>query len=151
MCETTMHVGGVRVRWNILYTDRDRIHLQFTMWILPLCCRHNVKQSWLKKNWGAKTNHLVRLKKNPVKAKIKALQRLTMDCFHFLNDDKNWNVFRYDTSVIGFSIPVHLQNLFSFWFFSSANMNIMLTTVVKTHHLSRVYGDVGVRLKTTRL
>lgn len=97
MCETTMHVGWVSVRWNILYTDRDRIRLQFTMWILPLCCRHNVKQSWLKKlrRQNKSTVHLVRLKKK-VKAKINALQRLTMDCFHFLNDDKNWNVFRYD-------------------------------------------------------
>lgn len=63
-----------------------------------------------------------------------------MDCFHFLNDDKNWNVCRFHTSVIGFSIPVQLPVSFKFlfWFFSSANMNIMLTTVVKTHRLSRV-------------
>lgn len=89
------------------------------------------------------TNQLftvVRLDKKKKKSKIKALQRLTMDSFRFLNNDKNWNVFRYDTSVIGFSIPVHLpvKLKFLFWFFSSANMNIMLTTVVKTHHLSRV-------------
>lgn len=74
-----------------------------------------------------------------------------MNCFHFLIDVKNWNVFRYDTSIIGFLIPVHLQILFLFWFFSSANMNIMLTTVVKTHRLSRVYNNVCVKLKTIRL
>lgn len=37
-----------------------------------------------------------------------------MDCFHFLNDDKNWNVCRFHTSVIGFSIPVQLPVSFKF-------------------------------------
>lgn len=35
-----------------LYTDR--IHLQFTTWLLPLCCRHNVKTELILRNWGDK-------------------------------------------------------------------------------------------------
>lgn len=46
-------------------------------------------------------------------------------------------------------------NVFIFWFLSSANMNIMLTTVVKTHSTDIqavcvcVCGNVCVRLKTS--
>lgn len=41
--KSTMHVGGVGVRWNILYTNTHWRVCE--SWVLPLCWRHNAKQN----------------------------------------------------------------------------------------------------------
>lgn len=51
VCETTMHVRWVNVRSNILYTDRDSIHLQFTTYEPQVNFTTLLQAQWKKDSW----------------------------------------------------------------------------------------------------
>lgn len=104
-------------------------------WVLPLCCRHNEEQRSRKLR-----RHTNRPLEQNGKVKEKPFRdwRWIVSTFWMMIKTGMFADFTHLSlafqSLFNFLFPLN----FLFWFFSSANMNIMLTTVVKTHRLSRV-------------
>lgn len=127
VCDTTMQVGWVSVRWNILYTDRDRTHLQFTTREPHVTFYHSVagtmqkQKNWLKKQQQTEAQNKwnVKNKKNSKKSPSETDGRLFPLFKRWL---KTGMFSGYDSSVAGFSIPVHLhvQQIYSYFGFSAA-------------------------------